>query len=70
MKGVLNFYKGKKTMVMEFFYRYMRKKHQYLIEQLQFNNKQTLNTTHELNFDNPVKELIWVCFTLFDCLLL
>ena len=26
-----NFYKGKKTMVMEFFYRYMRKKHQYLM---------------------------------------
>ena len=25
------FYKGKKTMVMEFFYRYMRKKHQYLM---------------------------------------
>ena len=37
------------------------KKHQYLIEQLQFNNKETLNTNHELNFDNPVKELIWIC---------
>lgn len=37
------------------------KKHQYLIEQLQFNGKQTFSTSHDLNFDNPVKELIWVC---------
>lgn len=37
------------------------KKHQYLIEQLQFNRKQTFTNNHELNFNNPVKELIWVC---------
>ena len=37
------------------------KKHQYLIEQLQFNRKQTFTNSHELNFNNPVKELIWVC---------
>ena len=37
------------------------KKHQYLIEQLQFNRKETFTNSHELNFNNPVKELIWVC---------
>ena len=40
---------------------FSQKKHQYLIEQVQFNGFQTLSSSNEINFDNPVKELIWVC---------
>ena len=39
---------------------FVQKKHQYLIEQVQFNGIQTLSTSHELNFENPIKELIWM----------
>ena len=37
------------------------KQHQYLIEQVQFNNKMNLTNNIELNFNNPIKELIWIC---------
>ena len=40
---------------------FSQKKHQYLIEQVQFNGFHTLSSSNEINFDNPVKELIWVC---------
>tara|TARA_B110000211_G_C14043821_1_gene537998 strand:- start:411 stop:1721 length:1311 start_codon:yes stop_codon:yes gene_type:complete len=39
---------------------FAQKKHQYLIEQVQFNGIQTLGTSHDLNFDNSIKELIWM----------
>tara|TARA_B110000114_G_scaffold141415_1_gene149358 strand:- start:23 stop:1309 length:1287 start_codon:yes stop_codon:yes gene_type:complete len=35
--------------------------HDYLIEQVQYLNPQTLSTKHNLNFTNHVKEIIWVC---------
>jgi len=38
--------------------RFAQVSHEYLIEQLQFQN-QSSNTNHELNFNHPVKELIW-----------
>ena len=37
------------------------KKHQYLIEQVQFNGYQTLLASNQINFFNPIKEIIWVC---------
>tara|TARA_Y100000590_G_scaffold261169_1_gene293232 strand:- start:36 stop:1343 length:1308 start_codon:yes stop_codon:yes gene_type:complete len=40
---------------------FSKNKHQYLIEQVQFNGYQTLSSSNEINFDNPIKELIWVC---------
>ncbi len=43
---------------------FTQKPHEYLIEQIQHNGKVTLddnNGVHELNFNNLVKELIWVC---------
>lgn len=38
-----------------------KNKQQYLIEQLQFNGFQTLSSSNEINFYNPMKEIIWVC---------
>ena len=38
--------------------RFAQVSHEYLIEQLQFQNSSSA-TTHELNFNHPVKELIW-----------
>jgi len=43
---------------------FTQKPHEYLIEQIQHNGKSTLDSNsgiHELNFNNLVKELIWVC---------
>ena len=43
---------------------FTQKPHEYLIEQIQHNGKVTLDDNsgiHELNFNNLVKELIWVC---------
>ena len=43
---------------------FTQKPHEYLIDQIQHNGKVTLdanNGIHELNFNNLVKELIWVC---------
>ena len=36
------------------------KKHQYLIEQVQFNGNHTLVENNEINFNNIIKEIIWV----------
>ena len=38
--------------------RFAQVSHEYLIEQLQFINSST-DTSHDLNFNHPVKELIW-----------
>ena len=41
--------------------RFAQVSHEYLIEQLQFTGSQSATTTrHQLNFNHPVKELIWV----------
>ena len=37
---------------------FAEKSHEYLIEQVQF-KKDTLNTSNNINFNHPVKELIW-----------
>jgi hypothetical protein len=39
--------------------RFAQVSHEYLIEQLQKEDKSTTSTTHKLNFNHPVKELIW-----------
>jgi hypothetical protein len=39
--------------------RFAQVSHEYLIEQLQFQDSSSSLTTHELNFNHPVKELIW-----------
>ena len=39
--------------------RFAQVSHEYLIEQLQKEDKSTTATTHKLNFNHPVKELIW-----------
>ena len=36
------------------------KKHQYLIEQVQFNGNHTLVENNEINFNNIIKEIIWI----------
>jgi hypothetical protein len=41
--------------------RFAQKPHEYLIEQVQFNGKETLSTKHQLNYNHYVKEIIWVC---------
>lgn len=41
--------------------KFAKEKHQYLIEQLQRIGPETLSTKHNLNFNHPVKEVIWVC---------
>ena len=38
---------------------FAEKSHEYLIEQVQF-KKETLKTSNNINFNHPVKELIWV----------
>ena len=44
--------------------------HEYLIDQLQFTGDENLNTTGDtkirLNFNHPVKELVWVCLSNAD----
>ena len=39
--------------------RFAQVSHEYLIEQLQREEKTITDTTHKLNFNHPVKELIW-----------
>ena len=39
--------------------RFAQVSHEYLIEQLQFQKESTAKTMFELNFNHPVKELIW-----------
>ena len=39
--------------------RFAQVSHEYLIEQVQFTNSSTASTSHDLNFNHPVKELIW-----------
>jgi hypothetical protein len=36
------------------------KNHQYLIETLEYNGSTNFSNNHELNFNNPIKEVIWV----------
>jgi hypothetical protein len=40
--------------------RFAQVSHEYLIEQLQFTGEESASTRHTLNFNHPVKELIWV----------
>jgi hypothetical protein len=40
--------------------RFAQVSHEYLIEQLQFTGDETANSKIKLNFNHPVKELIWV----------
>jgi hypothetical protein len=39
--------------------RFAQVSHEYLIEQLQFQNESSTNGTYTLNFNHPVKEIIW-----------
>jgi len=39
--------------------RFAQQSHEYLIEQVQFQDSATVSTSHTLNFNHPVKELIW-----------
>lgn len=39
---------------------FVQKDHQYLIDTLQFNGEKNFSENHDLNFENPIKELIWV----------
>lgn len=41
--------------------KFATEKHQYLIEQLQRVGPDSLSTTHNLNFNHPVKEIFWIC---------
>ena len=40
--------------------KFAQSSHEYLIEQLQFTGKETATTKIKLNFNHPVKELVWV----------
>jgi hypothetical protein len=40
--------------------RFAQVSHEYLIEQLQFTGEESTDEIHTLNFNHPVKELIWV----------
>ena len=40
--------------------KFAQSSHEYLIEQLQFTGKETASTKIKLNFNHPVKELVWV----------
>jgi hypothetical protein len=40
--------------------RFAQVSHEYLIEQLQFTGSESLKSSHTLNFNHPVKELVWV----------
>ena len=40
--------------------RFAQVSHEYLIEQLQFTGEETSKEKHTLNFNHPVKELVWV----------
>ena len=40
--------------------RFAQVSHEYLIEQLQYTGDEALTTSHKLNFNHPVKELVWV----------
>ena len=39
--------------------RFAQQSHEYLIEQLQYNNEGSAKISYDLNFNHPVKELIW-----------
>jgi hypothetical protein len=39
--------------------KFAQSSHEYLIEQLQFTGKESANTKIKLNFNHPIKELIW-----------
>ena len=43
--------------------RFAQQSHEYLIEQLQYQTEGTSNTSYKLNFNHPVKELIWTTAT-------
>ena len=40
--------------------KFAQSSHEYLIEQLQFTGKENASTKIKLNFNHPVKELVWV----------
>ena len=39
--------------------RFAQQSHEYLIEQLQYNSEGSASTSYDLNFNHPVKELVW-----------
>ena len=39
--------------------RFAQVSHEYLIEQLQYQTEGSANTKYKLNFNHPVKELVW-----------
>jgi hypothetical protein len=41
--------------------KFAQSSHEYLIEQLQFTGKESASSKIKLNFNHPVKELVWVC---------
>ena len=41
--------------------KFAQSSHEYLIEQLQFTGRESATNKIKLNFNHPVKELIWVC---------
>ena len=43
--------------------RFAQVSHEYLIEQVQHTGSTTLKASNDLNFNHPVKELVWVCQT-------
>ena len=40
--------------------RFVETKHEYLIEQVQFEQHTTTSTIYDMNFSNPIKQIIWV----------
>ena len=46
--------------------KFAQSSHEYLIEQLQFTGKETATTKIKLNFNHPVKELVWVARMNYD----
>jgi len=41
--------------------KFAQSSHEYLIEQLQFTGRESASSKIKLNFNHPVKELVWVC---------
>ena len=46
--------------------KFAQSSHEYLIEQLQFTGRESASSKIKLNFNHPVKELVWVCHNRTD----
>ena len=46
--------------------KFAQSSHEYLIEQLQFTGRESAGSKIKLNFNHPVKELVWVCHNRTD----